>query len=271
MSLLELYTQTPYEPLIPTSSDSSKNIFKFNSIQHFISYIGELDARFKRGSIEQASEKESSQFSFSKSLADAYEVIRQYKFNSDDNSFLERKISEIRKGTIYSEEGYEIDVAEHLAGSDKTWLQDKKKKTPTRIINDILFLDAGYNAMVNAEDARKTGMKILSSIYKRRVIPRKIVVTINPMRLRGNSSEPNYACVDVSFSDLNGIAKMLHPSTFRRLWFRLAEIYPDLTSGYGSSKTPSTTKGMISLQYMLHKDEKDFESNIDVFLGITKK
>lgn len=287
MQLLELYKRSPYEPLVPERADENQRIFKFNSPQHYISWVGGLHEKFQRGNMGNDSSETSDQnFTLSRDLPHAYEVIRETKFTPEDNSVLESKISEIKKGTRYSDEGYELEIPEYLAGSDRIWLQPKHRKTPTRIVDDVLIIDAAYSCGQDAERSRRIGMGILEAIYRRKVIPRKMVVAFAATHLKSSdNSDKNtefLTAIDVSFQDLNGIAKMLHPSAFRRLWFRVVEIYPDLTMGYGHCRQGSearTQKGYISID-QLHRlwmdntptsKQPQFEKEIDTFLGITNR
>lgn len=158
------------------------------------------------------------------------------------------------------------------------WLQDKRRKTLTRIIDDTLIIDATYSAGRDAERSQRIGMAILEAIYRRRVIPRKMVVGFGAesVKTQPRKSGEYLTAIDVSFSDLNGVAKILHPSAFRRLWFRLIEQYPDVDSGYGRPRSGSdgkTIKGYISVDriYSLFDDKERFEQEIDTFLGLTTK
>ncbi len=275
-SLLKLYREHPYEPLEPKASDPKQMVFKFNSPTHFISWIESLDKGFKRGSKQDSSNTEKSSFAMSQDLPDAFEKVRETKFESDDTDQLQAKIAELKKGTMFSDEGYEIDVPEHLSGSDRTWIKPRFKNTPTRIIDDVLLIEATYNAGRSAEVAKKMGMALLSGIYRRRVIPRKIVLAYAGIGIRSNGNgNQHMTTVDVSFQDLHGIAKILHPSAFRRLWFRIAEIYPDLSYGYGRPPTFSTTKGSMTFETLYDiymSDPKGaFEREIDKFLGVVTK
>lgn len=274
-SLLKLYAEHPYEPLEPKASNPDQMVFKFNSPQHFISWIESLDKNFQRGADQNSSETESSSFTQSANLADAFEKVRETKFESSDTDQLQAKIAELKKGTMFSDEGYEIDVPEYLSGSDRVWIKPRFKKTPTRLIDDTLLIEATYNCSRGAETARKMGMAFLSGIYRRRVIPRKIVLAYAGKGIRNRTEGQHLVTVDVSFQDLNGIAKILHPSAFRRLWFRIAEIYPDLSYGYGQPPRFSTTKGSTTFEMLYdiyaEGNTAGFEREIDKFLGITTK
>ncbi len=273
-SLLKLYAEHPYEPLVPTSSNPDQMVFKFNSPTHFISWVESLDNSFKRGSEQRSSETESSGFTQSLNLADAFEKVRSTKFESDDTDQLQARIAEIKKGTMFSDEGYEIDVPEFLSGSDRTWIKPRHKKTPTRVIDDVLLIEATYNGSRDAEVAKKMGMALLSGIYRRRVVPRKIVLAYAGLNVRSTGGQ-HLTTIDVSFQDLHGIAKILHPSAFRRLWFRIAEIYPNLSYGYGRPPSFSTTKGSMTFEtlYSIYQSgtPDGFEKEIDRFLGVITK
>lgn len=277
MQLLELYKKAPYEPLVPKSSNPEQDVFKFNSPQHFVSYVQELNEKFQRGTGYDSSESGSSSFTLSEDMADAYNVIRETKFNPNENSLLESKISEIKKGTIYSDTGYEIDIPEYLSGSERVWIDSKSKKTPTRIIDDVLMIDVAYSSMRDAETSKQIGMAILESIYRHKVIPRNLSAVFATKNLKSGGGSSRYlTTIDVPFNDLNGIAKMLHPSSFRRLWFRLVEQYPGLTSGYGNCRDGSsayTQKGYISIDklHSIWSNKEQFEKEIEVFLGIESK
>jgi len=274
-SLLKLYKEHPYEPLVPTASNPNQMVFKFNSPTHFLSWVEHLDKNFKRGSSQDSSESESSSFTQSIGMEDAFEKVRQTKFESEDADQLQAKISELKKGTMFAEEGYEIDVPEYLSGSDRVWIRPRHKKMPTRVIDDILLIEATYNGSRSAEVAKKMGLALISGIYRRRVIPRKIVLAYAGKSVRSNTEGQHLTTIDVSFQDLHGIAKILHPSAFRRLWFRVAEIYPDLAWGYGRPPSFSTTKGAMTFEnaysVFTGSNKDGFEKEIDTFLGITNK
>lgn len=270
--LLELYKSHPYEPLVPKASNPDQMVFKFNSPVHFVSWVESLDSNFARGSSENSSESRDDGFALSTSLADAFEKIRETKFESTDTDQLQAKIAELKKGTMFADEGYEIDVPEYLSGSDRVWIRPRYKKTPTRIIDDTLLIECTYNWSRSAEIARKMGMDLLTGIYNRRVVPRKVVLAFAGTGVRYNTNGQHLVTIDVSFQDLHGIAKVLHPSAFRRLWFRIAEIYPDLAGGYGSAPRFSTEKGAMAFEvvYDTYSDKDRFGAEIDKFLGVKK-
>lgn len=272
MQLLDLYQKHPYEPLVPQRINTDQMVYKFNSPQHFLSYVQELHA------IGSPSHQESSRlldnftvgFTLSKSLGHAYEVIRETKFDPTKTDSIQTAISLLKVGTFFSDEGHELEIPEFLAGGDKVWLKQKSNRKRTRLIEETLLIDTVYNSGRDAETARQIGMEILTSIYRRRVIPRKMVLVFGNEAIRSRNNNGHLCSVDVSFSDLNGIAKMLHPSAFRRVYFRLIETYPDLAMGYGRPVKGATTKGYISIDtiYNNWQDKKYFEGEIDKFLGV---
>lgn len=249
-------------------------VFKFNSPRHFLSWVEGLHALGRSGSSTKAeSESGDTNFSLSTSLEDGFSVIRQTKFDPHQTDLLQAKIAELKRRTMFSDEGHELEVPEYLAGSDKVWLKENTKRIPTRIIDTTLIINASYNANCRAEVTRKIGMAILTAIYRRNVIPRKLVVGFATNNARSGSKEPCFVAIDVSFNDLNGIAQILHPSSFRRMLFRIMEIYPDITYGYGAALAGATEKGYISIAniYGRWSDEKYFEEEIDKFLGVKSK
>lgn len=278
--LVEIYNSHPYEPLVPTKSQDKQMVFKFNSPQHYLSYVENLQNNFPVGAKDSnASSTGDESFTLSKNMNDAYEVIRGTEFEPNDATSLESKVSQLKKGTEYSDDGYELEIAEHLAGSDRVWLRDRRKVQPTRLVDDILIIDAAYSAGRSAEKARKVGVAILESIYRRKVIPRKMVVAFAAVDMKRDGKPDKNSeyltAIDVSFSDLHGIAKMLHPSSFRRLWFRIVEQYPDLSFGHGrcrSGTEAKTTKGYVCMDklYNIFGDNAAFEAEMDVFLGVKK-
>ncbi len=276
MKLLDLYNSSPYEPLVPESIDQSKMVYKFNSPQHYISYMQGLHELGRGGqSTQKSSEEGDFYFTLSHSLADAYDVIREVKFDPRQTDLLQAKIAELKRNSHYSDEGYELEIPEYLAGGSNIWLRQKPKTRPTKIIDDILLSDSCYNAACSSEVTKEIGMGILTSIYRRNVIPRKVVVVYTNRGLRNNSGGRDFLCaIDVNFNDLNGIAKMLHPSSFRRLFFRLNEIFPDLSYGYGHAYNGSTEKGYISIETVYHqwnKEKQDcLDGEVNKFLGLAK-
>lgn len=242
----DLYNKTPYEPLIPNSSNDKQFNFKFNSITHLISWVQHLDATFKRGSSMDSSESGDFNFTLSNNLKNAYEVIRETKFDTEDTDILQSKIRNLKRSSKFADEGYEIDVAEHVAGSDKIWLENTKRRSVTRIIDDVVFIESVYSAMRDAQTAKNLGIDLLKEIYSRGIIPRKLVIVFaNDNSVDG---KPVFMFVDVDFRDLNGIAKCLHPSTFRRLIFRVLEIFPNLQWGYGHPFFSPNEKHFFSIQ-----------------------
>lgn len=257
---------------MPERSDHTKSVWKFNSVQHFISYVQEIE-KFPRGSSSTSSEDRGSSFSLSDSLQHAYTVIRGTQFDPAQSGNLQALIRNVKRSTRYSEDGHELEVGEYIAGSDKYWLTETNRRSVSRIIDDPLFLVADYNASYGAEKAKKTGLSLLVGMYTRRVIPRKLVVCFGSENTRTGNDGYGKAMqifIDVSFSDLNGVAKVLHPSLFRRLTFRMMEIYPDLRSGYGSADEPYTEKGVIAIQRMMDNTSR-LESDLNTFLGVMKK
>lgn len=233
MPFLDLYKKSPYESLEPESVNTDQMFFKFKSPTHLLSWVRGLNGLPRTNTSMKSSETGNYVFTLSKSLDDAYDVISETKFDPNQTDMLEARISELKRGSLYSDEGHELEMPEFLAGSDKVWLKTKVNRKPTRIIDDILIIDSGYNAGCDSDTMKQMGIEILTSIYRRRVIPRKVVIMFVTNSVRQTGGKQFTCSVDVNFMDLNGIAKMLHPSMFRRIVFRLLEIYPDLTSGYG--------------------------------------
>ncbi len=268
----DLYNKTPYEPLIPFESNPQKLNYKFNSITHLLSYVDHLDKTFKRGASMDSSESGDEGFSLSRNLAHAYEIIRETKFSHDDTDILQSKIRNLKRSSKFADEGYEIDVGEHLAGSDKVWLENTKRRSVTRIIDDIMFIEAVYSSHREAQTAKDLGIDVLKEIYSRGVIPRKLVVIFANSQSAGGRDV--FYFVDVDFRDLNGIAKCLHPSTFRRVIFRLLEIYPDLDWGYGRPFFHPNQKHYISIEktydfYSGNSNPDDVvRSNVDIMLDM---
>lgn len=277
MKLLELYNSHPHEPLVPTKVNREQMVWKFNSPQHYVSWVQGLHELGREGGspMSQSENTDSStvKFTLSKSLDDAYAVLRETKFDPKQTDILQARISELKKGTFYSDEGYELEIPEYLAGGTNIWLKQKVRSKPTRVIDDTLLIDACYNCGRDAETSRKIGMQILTSIYRRNVIPRKVVVCFGEKDVRTNNSKDMLVAIDVSFADLNGIAKLLHPAAFRRLFFRVEELMPDLRGGYGYPYNGNTQKGYISIDriYPQWNNEEVFESEIDTFLGVKRK
>lgn len=264
------YDSCRYEDLVPDKSDSTKSVWKFNSPQHFLSYVQVLHEKFPRGSSSTSSEESGSSFSLSDSLAHAYEVIRGTQFDASQSGNLQALIRNIKRSTRYSEDGHELEVGEYLAGSEKYWLTETSRRSVSRIIDDPLFVVADYNAGYSSESAKKAGLSLFVGMYSRRVVPRRLIVCFGSANTRNGGNPGVQIFIDVSFNDLNGIAKVLHPAMFRRVVFRMLEIYPDLRSGYGSADTPYTEKGLISIQRVMDSTHK-LDSYLEQFLGVTKK
>lgn len=277
MSLLELYAKHPYETLVPENVDVKQMVFKFNSPQHFFSWVQGLHELPRTGNLSMnSSDKDdptTRQFTLSKNLEHAYEVLRETSFDPNQTDILQAKISELKRGTVFADEGYEIDIPEYLSGSERVWLMPKTKRTPTRIIDDTLIIDGAYNCDRDAETSRKIGMAILTGIYRRNVIPRKLVLVYGGYGIRSNIEDGYMVAVDITFSDLNGIAKLLHPASFRRVYFRLLELYPDLGFGYGRPMNGATAKGYISIDriYGNWADTNYMDGEIIKFLGLQTK
>lgn len=267
--LKDIYCSLPHEPLIPTKQDNQQYHRKFNSITHFVSYTEHLNDNFKRGSSSDSSESEGYSFTSSDSMKDAYERIRSSKFDANDTNRMQALIREVKKQTRFEAEGDELAVPEYIAGSDKYWVKSNPQKKPAKIIEDFIFIDVVASAWKNAQVMQRTALDILIGIYKRNIIPRKIVITLWSNKAVGSQDVITF--IDVNFSDLHGIAKAMHPSTFRRLHFRMEEIFPGLNWGYGKPSQKETSKGYISVDYCYGGSESALDLQIDTLLGVIKK
>lgn len=269
------YDGTPYEPLEPLISNTNQATFKFNSVTHFVSWVKALDKNFSRGAKTNDSESGKPSFTLSRNLDDAYRVISETTFDPRSSKELETMVRDIRKRTKYSEESGEIDVPEYLAGSRSYWLEMAGKKTYSRVINDTLFIDASYNCNRDSKDALEAGRRLLVEIYRRKVIPRKVVLVFQANGVRYQTSGSwGSVFIDVPFSDINGVAQALHPSTFRRLIFRVVEIYPDLSAGYGRPLNLTTQAYLTSIDRFINlkgAPQGEFDDTIDVFLGVINR
>lgn len=267
-AILDAYQMNPYEGLTPEKADGGKqSIYKFNSINHFLGWSEEL-AKMPRSSSKDTSDDDDSDFSLSNSLEDAFEVIRDVKFDDKDTDKLKTLIRKMKRGTVFRDEGFELDVPEYVAGSQNIWLDEKERRSASKIINEPIFIDGCYSGGNSAEQMKKLGLDILTSIYEKGVIPRKLIVSFSVKNWDSNNKKDMYMFIDVEFSDLNGIAKSLHPSTFRRLWFRLAERYEGLAWGYGRCNNEAIDKGYISLQSYGGADKEKVSTLVDTLIGI---
>ena len=269
----DLYNKTPYDPLIPDVSDPTKLVYKFNSVTHLISWIQHLDKTFKRGRVDATDSQDGSYgFTLSNNLEDAYQRIRETVFDTSDTDILQSKIRNLKHSSKFAEEGYEIEIPEHIAGGDKVWLENTKRRSVTKIIDDPIFIESVYTAYKDAQTCKHIGIDVLKEIYSRGVIPRKMIILFANERSAG--SKDVFVFVDVDFRDLNGIAKALHPSTFRRVIFRLLEIFPDLARGYGHPFSSKNEKGYFSIEqsysrYSGSDNPKDeIRKEIDIVLNM---
>lgn len=242
-----IYRGAGYEPLEPEEANSYKYTYKFNSLTHYLAYVKALDKNFARKSRMRNSEEGEFSFSLSRSLEDAYQVIANAKFSAETLKTLESSIKKIRKESSFSDDGFELEIPEYLAGSERPWLKGKSTNKKTKVIDDMLFIQANYNWHINADVVVKMGQSLITKIYQKGVIPRKLVVFYATKSI-DNAKGVCRIFIDVSFSDLNGLVQTLHPATFRRLGFRIKENYPSLSSGYGSADNQYTTKGIFGFE-----------------------
>ena len=270
----ELYKELDYQGLAPDRDleevypHGDDRHFKFKSVVHLISWIESLEKRFERNSTSDSSNKGDYDFSLSSSLQDAFRVVRSTTFSSKKQKTAKKLLHQLKKSTSFSEEGFEIDVPEFIAGSEKHWLKDSNKKTRSRIINDHLFVEGSYNCNYEATTILESGFFLLTSLYSKGVIPRKLTLVFTSKGSYESSSSSNCIFVDLNFQDINGIAKALHPSTFRRILFRLKESFSDLSFGYGSSTDKATKKGYLPISTLSTYSDKGKEREIDFFLGL---
>lgn len=263
----KLYLETPYEPLIPLSSNKDQFTFKFNSITHFVGWVEHLYDKFGRGSNMTTSDDRGSGFAGSYDWSSGIEAIRTTAFDDMAKARLQKLISKIKKKTKFSNEGYEIEVPEFIAGSQNHWISDTPTEKRSKIIDKTFFLGTSYNAGTDCEAAKRAGIELVSEIYRLGVVPRKMVCNFSSFDSTSRKNEFN-VFIDVSFADLDGIAKTLHPSVFRRLIFRMYEIYPDLNGGYGKSREFKTKEGVTSVKEMITTNRALIEGKTKTLLGI---
>lgn len=270
--LWDLYSKTKYEPLEPeTHVGNEGGTYKFKSINHFLGWSEGL-AQMPRGSSHSSSNDRDYDFSLSNDLEHAFEVIRKTTFDKEGADKLSALIRKIKKESIFRDEGYELEVAEYVSGSQNYWIDAKKKTTVSKIIDDPIFISASYNARTSPEHIKNVALELLLGIYEQKVIPRKVIINFSSHNVRGGEKGGRSdVFIDVDFSDLNGIAKTLHPSTFRRLIFRVEESYEDLKGNYGHSDNGEVDKGYVSLENIKHSWEGGKENIIKTLLDIKEK
>lgn len=273
-NLLKEYSKTQYEPLIPETKKGNKSYqYKFNSMTHFLGWSEELAKMDRVHPDKSSSDNDESQFSLSKSLNDAFDIIRKTKFDPAGLDRLSSFINKLKVRSYFHEEGYELEISEYIAGSRNHWLTNRTNNKPSRIIDDVLFIGADYQAGSDPMNMMKLGLELIASIYTKGVIPRKLVIVYTCTGWNNDTTKNLNMFIDVNFNDLNGIAKALHPSTFRRLTFRIEESYKNMSWGYGGCITDYTSKGYFSfIREGDHLgDEKHLDEQVDVLLGIEKK
>lgn len=270
-TLVDVYRKTVYDDTSPGQRDATNRfppVFKFRSIQHFIGWIQDLDKEFPRASTYDTSDDGRDGFSLSRSLEDAYKVISKAEINEKELHRLNGLIRKIKRGTSYKEEGHEIEVAEYLAGSQNYWLGSNDRRNASKIIDNEIFISGTYNAGNDAETMRIIGIELLKAIYEKGVIPKRLIVVFHSRYWNDKNGDEFMVFIDVNFNDLNGIAKALHPSTFRRLIFRLKESYSGLSSGYGKSVSDCSCLGYYSLENESNL-KTDYSQDAELLLGLT--
>lgn len=264
--LNRIYAGTEYEETAPdTGVGRSIPVYKFRSMSHFIGWTEEL-AKFPRETSKDSSDNDDVGFTLAYSLENAFKVVRDTTFDTKNTTRLQGLIRKLKNSTAFREEGYEIEVPEYLAGSTNHWVDNKSRRSASKVINDTLFIDGTYHSGMDAETMKKKGVDLLLKIYEMGVIPRKMVVVYSGKGWNNDMDDTYHFLIDVSFSDLNGIAKAVHPSTFRRLTFRLEEMYSGLTGGYGRNLDLHTSQGYFSMQRGSASDDE-----VKKFLGIIDK
>lgn len=267
------YDDAEYLPLTPSDSDENRFIYKFNSVEHFLGYTEYLNKNFKRGSYQNSSEArnpDENGWYASSSFEDALQRIRGIEFDPSAVSRLQQRIRSVRRTSRFSDDGYEIDMPEALAKSERMWLQTDTRRSISRIFDETLFINASYNSDVRAETARKAGLALLEEIYLKGIIPRKVVCVFWSEKVIPRSNDMDGATpifIDVSFRDLNGIAKTLHPATFRRMVFRIEEIFSDLNGGYGRHEDRPTEKGLTEIASLVGGS---VSAHVNTLLGLNK-
>lgn len=268
---LEQYKKAEYINEV-SQLTASTYAYKFESPSHFIAVIEEVQKSGIRNTQKNSSEENGEDFSGSRSMNHAIEMFRTEKFDSVFARNASILVNQMRQRAKITDEGEEISVPEYLAKADH-FIQYTGKNYKRPVIMDIpLFIQCTYSAGESHKEMLDVGKNLLTAMYQMKIRCPKIVfmfVSENWNDIPGNSETEKHAVfIDCNFTDFNSFSKMLLPSTFRRLWFRLAEMHSGVPWGYGHCWEPRTGKledGVSLLMYKNNSSEmvkKDIEKKV---------
>jgi hypothetical protein len=166
-------------------------------------------------------------------------------------------VNKIRQRSGYHDEGDEIVVQEYLAGSKKHFLQhgNERKKQIGVNLKIPLIIHTCYNCSESAIEMEIIAKNIVNIIYQNKIRFTKLIFYMGSKRTYGNND--SHIFIEANYTDFNAVARLIHPSAFRRLSFRLKEMHKNLEWGYGSS----------------HSEKSSIEQGIFLpdFKGLTEK
>jgi hypothetical protein len=118
-----------------SKSEKDKYDWKFRSPLHFLSWTDSLYDNFQRGSSQESSDSDEYSFRLCHGFKDGVNVLTEKKFTTEQYVKLNNYVSKIKKSSYYSDEGHEIEMSQYLSGSKRYWIQEKGKKTYSKIIS----------------------------------------------------------------------------------------------------------------------------------------
>ncbi len=271
--LLDTYKKLPYTKEID-SNTSKLTEFKFESPFHFVSFIEEIDRKGIKESRLDHSETNGEDFCASKNLKHAFEIFRTAKYDPKEGKKTSLLVNKLRHKSGYFDEGDEISIPEFLAGSEKHYLQFGERKTKLRgyTFRDPLVIRASYNAGTDANAMLVNSQVLIDCIYRNKFRFPKFIFSFGADETYGDQRMESF--VDVNYTDFNSVVRLIHPSTFRRLTFRLREMHKDLQDGYGSSRNregSSIRDGLVLSEFEYLKKEEIEEKVINLVKDYLKK
>lgn len=224
-------------------NESSWNVVEFDSLKEFYDYICDtpLNESFRWAELSSTrTSKYDTNWSGTKSFDEATELFKNgWQFGAEELT-KKLKIAETQKDVqmmyknILNVCGFQAIVPLYLQGVPNNMANKKIVPVKNKVItiNKILSVSAS----VSSETMKAESIKCFQIIKK--IEATGIRVNLNLMISTG------HACVKIRLKSSNeklNISKLafplVHPSMFRRLYFRFVEVYPTMpknfTAGYG--------------------------------------
>lgn len=282
------YTQVDYDPPVVEVSEGEQplfqNTYKFRSPYHFFKYVEDLHTNYERRANNNASDTNNSDFCLTTSLQDAFEKLPKITFTKDENASTVANIKKLIGSSRITEEGYEVSIPDYLSGSEHHFIQHTSRRTQTNVHTQPFFILCTYNAMSDAETMKENGLRLLNTLYNNNILVTKPIACFATQNAYEGQTQDSVIFVDLDYRNPDQIAQILHPSSFRRLTFRLEEQHPNLSLGYGQTadftkNIPVTIsacsesgvmkqiKKQIPHLQLQHKDNKEEDTTYELRIG----